>query len=643
MQEPSPRERLFGLYYDGPLGVTIGANETTFAVWAPSAKSMQVVLFDPTGPERCLEMEPGSSGEWMRVVPEDLTGAEYVYQVGGEPARRAVDPYARAVTANGERAVVVDVGKQLGAPRRLPSFGDPATAVIYEAHVRDMTIAPDNGITHKGKFLGLAEAGTRTKQGHLSGLDYITSLGITHVQLLPIFDFGSVDELGDLGFNTQYNWGYDPDNYNVPEGSYSTDPSDPLARLTQLRALVDACHARGIRVIMDVVYNHVYDAATNPLEILEPGYYFRKDHWGNFYDATVCGNETASERPMMRRFIVDSVRYWAETFGLDGFRFDLMGIHDVDTMNAVRAVLDDIDPGIILLGEGWAMGNHDEGAVGADQRAGHLMPRIAMFNDTFRDVVKGSNFQLEGAGFVSGNPHYATDDAPADTAAAADLLLDSMLGAPGTRNYHDAAQSVVYNESHDNYTMFDKLTGTASLIGAPEEEIARRHRLATSIQLLSHGLAFVHAGQELLRTKQGVENSYISPDSINAFDYDRAGTMAESVDFFRALVAFRRSQPWITETNYEVIKAKTTKVVAQGLHLSYRVADAFGPGRDAWVLANAEEGLWQSPILSGTYRVHLCDEQVVPEPSRVSLGEEFPVPALSVAVLERCAVAMDGR
>lgn len=627
----SPRPS--ALVYEGPLGAVVADEVTRFHVWAPNAESVQLLVFNGEGgTQEALGMTRGDRGEWSVELAGNHEGLEYLYRVDG---REAVDPYARAVTANGLRSVAIDVDKLLGTATRLDSVGDPGNAIIYEAHVRDLTIAPGNGIAHKGKFLGLAEEGRRTARGNLSGLDYIASLGITHLQLLPIFDFGSVDELGDLAFDAQYNWGYDPNNYNVPEGSYSTDPRDPYARLRELRQLVDACHARGLRVIMDVVYNHVYDARTNPFELIEPGYYFRKDAWGDFYDATVCGNETASERPMMRRFIVDSVRYWARTFGLDGFRFDLMGIHDVETMNAVRAALDEIDPGIILLGEGWAMGNHAPGVVPADQRAGALMPRIAMFNDTFRDVVKGSNFHIEGAGFVSGNPSYLPDDADPWTASpAAEELFDAMRGSLTQRDYLTAAQSVVYNESHDNYTMFDKLRGTAGLEHASLAEIARRHTLATTIQLLSRGIAFVHAGQELLRTKQGEENSYRSPDHVNAFDYDRAEQFAPQVAFFRSLVAFRRQWSWVTETDYETIDVTTVPVEASGLHLSYRVKRAFS-GNDAWVLINADSGLWQAPIAAGKYRVHICDEHVVEDPAKVRFGEEFPVAALSVVVLEK--------
>ncbi|MCQ9351852.1 type I pullulanase [Corynebacterium sp. 153RC1] len=613
-------------HYTGPLGAQVTATGTEFTLWAPSAHEVAVNLESRTVP-----LTKGAQGQWYVHIPGVHEGERYSFTIDG---RRTADPHARAATANGEQAVVVDVGKLLGPASRLPSFPDPGEAVIYEAHVRDLTISPDNGIGAKGKFLGLAEAGTRSSEGVPTGLDYIASLGVTHLQLLPVFDFGSVDETGDLSFGAQYNWGYDPVLYNVPEGSYATDPHDPFARLREFRALVDACHARGLRVIMDVVYNHVYDAGTNPLELVEPGTFFRMRTDGSFHDATACGNETASEHPMMRRFIVDSVVYWAETFGLDGFRFDLMGIHDVATMNAVREALDEIDPGILIIGEGWTMGNHEPGVIPADQNAGHLMPRIGMFQDTFRDVVKGSNFNLAGPGFVSGNPSYAPDSTLMDKKPAAKLLFDAMNGAPEGRNYLSAAQCVIYNEAHDNFTMFDKLRGTAGLEHAHEGEIARRHTLATSIQMLSRGIAFVHAGQELLRTKQGVENSYNAPDSINAFDYNRALTFPEQLEFFRELVAFRRRWGWVTESDYATIAATTSLMEAEGLHLCYRVAGAFD-GEDALIVINADVTAWDIRRHTSAHEgwvVHVADERVF-TPARP--WDQQPVAPLSVLVLQR--------
>lgn len=299
--------------YDGPLGAQYSSSHTTLRLWAPTATAVETVIYSNDA-EETQAMERCDRGVWELTLPGDRAGTHYNYRLifpDGSFAE-STDPYARAVTANGARTVVVDPEIGDAGTRMLP-FSSPLDAIIYEAHIRDLTIAPDNGIANKGKFLGLTETGTHTSNGNLSGLDYLTSLGITHVQLLPIYDFGSVDELGDLSFNAQYNWGYDPVNYNVPEGSYATNPADPTSRITELKTLVRTLHDNGLRVVMDVVYNHVYSTDSSPLEKTVPGYFFRKDDDGSFCDATACGSETASERAMVRRYIVDSVTYWART------------------------------------------------------------------------------------------------------------------------------------------------------------------------------------------------------------------------------------------------------------------------------------------------------------------------------------------
>lgn len=620
-------------FFDGTLGALHAVDGTTFRLWAPTA--WRVVLNVHSGPAAgTYPMTPDQPhpGVWECRLPGDQDGAEYTYTLvfeAGGSGTESVDPYARAVTANGQRGVVVNVDKLLGQATRMPSFGSASDAIIYELHIRDLTIGPENGITHKGKFLGLTEAGTRTAAGNLSGLDYIASLGVTHVQLLPVFDFGSVDETGDLRFGAQYNWGYDPVHYNVPEGSYATDPTDPTSRIQEFRQLVDAFHARGIRVIMDVVYNHVYDAADSPLERTVPGYYFRMRPDGGFYNGTACGNETASEQLMMRKFIVDSITYWATTFGLDGFRFDLMGIHDVDTMNAVRAAVDDIDPGIILLGEGWDLGHHPDGVVPAHHGNSRLMPGVSSFNDFYRDIIKGSNFILSDPGFVSGC--VGSYDCVQSNAGA---LYDALLGTPTNRQFASAAQSVLYNEAHDNWTMFDKLRGTYTLMWAREPDIAKRHILATGTQYIGRGVVFIHAGQEFLRTKNGVENSYRSPDSVNVFDYDRAGRFANEVRYFKDLNAFRKTWPWLRESDYEVIKASAQLITAKGLHLSYRVAGAFGTGRDALVMINANYSSWHHSLPAGTYKVHINDGVVHSDPKAQEINKKLVVPPLRLAVVE---------
>ncbi|WKD60360.1 Pullulanase [Corynebacterium ciconiae DSM 44920] len=625
-------------YYSGPLGVVCDPAAqhagAEFYLWAPTAESVTLRLWRPQHPlgepaAGAVSAEPveyamrsGVNGSWQCCVETDVWGWEYDYQLRFNDAETtAVDPYATAVTANGARGVVADPALILPPVQRAPSFGEIEDVVIYEAHVRDLTIGPDNGITHKGMFLGLTEQGTRTEAGQLSGLDYLASLGVTHIQLLPVSDFATVDETGDRGFNAQYNWGYDPAHYNVPEGSYSTDPTDPTARIREFRALVDALHSRGLRVVMDVVYNHVFDAAQHPFQRTVPGYFFRTDAEGRLLDGSFCGNETASERAMVRRYIVDSLCHWARTYGVDGFRLDLMGLHDVATINAVRAALDEIDPSILVLGEGWEMGNHPPEALGANQSNARLLPRVAMFNDTFRDVIKGGVFHADSRGFISGG-------------GGGHSLIDAHLGARASRCYLSAAQSVVYNEAHDNLTLYDKL------LAAGVDDPARRHALAIEIQLLSRGVMFLHAGQEFCRTKHGVDNSYNSPDEINVFDYDRAAAFGYMGALVRGLLRLRREHAWLRESDYAEIAARTAVLHCSDDRLAYVVRGAFGDRgsrRAAMVVINGSEEAWVPGTNYGLppvealhlheHSVHRCDA------GGADIGE-LSIPRLSVSLVE---------
>ncbi|WP_218161325.1 type I pullulanase [Corynebacterium sp. NML120713] len=617
-------------FYDGELGAIYSPDKTTFRVWAPTAKSVEFVNYSDNA--AVTPMTQGERGTWELTIDGDQQGLEYRYRLAFDDGtvNEAVDPYARAVTANGTRTVVIDAEKTVPNNwdgKRMAPFSSMKDAIIYEAHVRDLTIGLDNGITNKGKFLGLTEAGTKTQAGNLSGLDYLKSLGVTHVQLLPIYDFGSVDETGDLSFNAQYNWGYDPQNYNVPEGSYSTDPQDPTARIVELKSMISTLHDNDIRVIMDVVYNHVYTPEDSPLQQTVPNYFFRMDSNCNFFDGTGVGNETASEQLMMRKYIVDSVTYWAKNYGIDGFRFDLMGIHDVETMNAVREALNEIDPSIVILGEGWEMGNHPAGVLGANQKNAKKLPGIAFFNDQYRDTVKGDNFELTHTGFINGaNQEHRSWD-----------LLNNIKGAQHVRDYLGPEQSVVYNEAHDNYTMFDKLKG--SMPHASDGEIAKRHTLGTATQYLANGAVFIHAGQEFLRTKSGDHNSYKSPDAVNVFDYDRAAQFAKEVQLFRDLNAFRKQYDFMRLPSYGAINNKYTHEITAGAdsintnHVGYTVKDAFAGDVDAFVYVNAATEPWQAPLPVGEYEVMIQGMDVYDEPQALSSDGEVAVPPLSIMLL----------
>ncbi|MFZ1823855.1 MAG: type I pullulanase [Trichococcus flocculiformis] len=539
--------------YDGELGALYEKEGTLLRVWTPTAKSVEVWIYADDsfkGPSTKIEMVQKPKGIFEAYLPGDQHGTIYVYKILFLNNRESisVDPYARATTVNGMKSVIADLNRTNpdGWGERLPAFGLPEEAIIYELHIRDFSISETSGIVNKGKFLGLTEKNTQNASGRKTGLDYLIDLGITHIQILPMFDYATVDEANLT--EPQYNWGYDPLNYNVPEGSYSTDPFDPFNRIFELKQMIRTLHDNGLRVIMDVVYNHVYDPKDQALERTVPGYFYRYNADGSLANGTGVGNDTASERHMMRKYIIDSVKYWAKEYHLDGFRFDLMGIHDSVTMNAIREALDKIDPSIIIIGEGWEMSTPLPEDLKASQRNAQAMPRIAHFNDSIRIALKGSDFGDEkDRGFISGKNYLE------------DLLLRNIKGAmhlSSHSSYVDPEQVIQYVEAHDNLTLYDKLL--RSNPDDSEEVRIKRHTLATSIVLLSQGVPFIHGGQEFLRTKAGVANSYQSPDEINQFEWERVTTYQESVAYVKGLIALRKSEYLFRLHTIEEIEAHFT-------------------------------------------------------------------------------------
>ncbi|MBU3752497.1 MAG: type I pullulanase, partial [Candidatus Nanopelagicaceae bacterium] len=458
----------------------------------------------------------------------------YNVEVYGEE-NVAVDPYARAAVENGKRSVVVnlDTTNPKGWNEEKPDFsGNPTDAVIYELHVRDLSMDKSAPFpkSARGKYAGLTYPNLKSSSGQPVGVAAIKDLGVTHLQLLPIYDFASVDEL-----NPTFNWGYDPLNYNVPEGSYSSDPKNPKARITELKGAIQSLHKQGIRVIMDVVYNHVFDASTFSQSKIVPGYWFRTDSDGKLTSASGCGNDSASERAMVRKFIVDSVKYWANEYNISGFRFDLMGLHDIQTMQEVRKELSKIDPTIIIIGEGWNMGTHPS-EIRSTQANIDELAGIAVFNDQIRDGIKGSVFTASDKGFATGTFGKKNN---------------VMAGIVGNTDYSSTilpafttlspAQSVNYVEAHDNNTLEDKLR--LSLSTKDPTLIASYHRLASSIPLLAQGIPFIHAGQEFQRSKGGDSNSYKSGDEINSLKWNLISKNAVTRNYFKGMLEIRAQHP----------------------------------------------------------------------------------------------------
>ena len=612
--------------YDGELGALYEKEGTLLRVWTPTAKSVEVWIYADDsfkGPSTKIEMVQKPKGIFEAYLPGDQHGTIYVYKILFLNNRESisVDPYARATTVNGMKSVIADLNRTNpdGWGERLPAFGLPEEAIIYELHIRDFSISETSGIVNKGKFLGLTEKNTQNASGRKTGLDYLIDLGITHIQILPMFDYATVDEANLT--EPQYNWGYDPLNYNVPEGSYSTDPFDPFNRIFELKQMIRTLHENGLRVIMDVVYNHVYDPKDQALERTVPGYFYRYNADGSLANGTGVGNDTASERHMMRKYIIDSVKYWAKEYHLDGFRFDLMGIHDSVTMNAIREALDKIDPSIIIIGEGWEMSTPLQEDLKASQRNAQAMPRIAHFNDSIRIAVKGSDFGDEkDRGFISGKNYLE------------DLLLRNIKGAmhlSSHSSYVDPEQVIQYVEAHDNLTLYDKLL--RSNPDDSEEVRIKRHTLATSIVLLSQGVPFIHGGQEFLRTKAGVANSYQSPDEINQFEWERVTTFQESVAYVKGLIALRKSEYLFRLHTHEEIDAHFTMLSENFNIIAFSLTNS---EKKYIVIFNGNRSDVIFRIQKGKYAILVEDNQVFLEsmPEAV-LMEKILVKAHTTSVL----------
>lgn len=519
-------------YYDGnDLGVKCDDQKTIFKLWAPTATQVKVKLRSHNSSfSEIVKLKREDRGVWSLIFHLDLEFYQYTYLVlVNQEWREAVDPYATAVTANGEFGVIVKLEKTRKEKVKLPPFEHPVDAIIYETHIRDFTIHPNSGIQNKGLYLGAGELNTKGNNCTNTGLSYVKELGITHIEFLPFNDFAGVDELNR---EKEYNWGYNPLHFNAPEGSYSTDPTDPYARIIELKQLIDQIHRQGMRIIMDVVYNHVYIREESPFEKIVPGYYFRHNEFGLPSNGTGVGNDIASERKMARKFILDSVRFWMEEFHLDGFRFDLMGILDIETMQEVKKTCDNISKGTLLIGEGWNLNTPlpmDQKAIIRNQAK---LPSIAQFNDRFRDCIKGNSFNLYDKGFAFGNEHYYT------------AAIESIAGSIGfdkieSRLFNEPMQSLNYVECHDNYTMWDKLS--SCMQEADKKLRMKYHRLATAIVVLSQGIPFLHSGQEFFRTKNGEGNSYRSPDTINQLDWDRRQMYADNVNYLKGIIQIRKS------------------------------------------------------------------------------------------------------
>jgi pullulanase len=542
------------------LGLTYTNHQSKFKVWAPNAEAMQVLLYntDINGVAfDSIDMQKNSEGIWLGLRLGDLQGVFYTYKAkyNGIWSKETTDPNAKAVGTNGQRAAVIDIKKTNPAywfTDKAPVLKNKTDAVIYELHVRDASIAINSGIKNKGKFIGLIETGTKNKEGLKTGLDHLVELGVTHVHLLPSFDYNSVNEA--LPNVPQFNWGYDPVHYNTPEGSYSTNPADPATRIKEFKALILALHQKGIGVIMDVVYNHTALTKESNFNILAPNEYYRLNSDCSFSDGSGCGNETASDKPMFRKFMLESLQYWVNEYHVDGFRFDLMGLHDIETMNQISETLHSIKPSILLYGEGWTAGGsplpEEKRAI---KKHAPQLNNIAVFSDDIRDAIKGSVFEAKDAGFASAKLGQEESIKFGIVASTQHPQIDyskvNYSKAPYANQPH---QTITYAECHDNHVLWDRLQNSAA--NYSEEERRNMHKLALSIVLTSQGIPFLHAGTEFLRSKKNVENSYNSSDSINQINWQLKTKNKDVFEYVKGLIAIRKKHPAFRLSTTEAIQ-----------------------------------------------------------------------------------------
>lgn len=663
-------------YQGRDLGVSMEPQACSFKVWAPTAKQVHVLISPPsTGgspneqkyqdEQKEIPMHKQDQGIWSLKLEGEWNGYRYMYRATFEDGRQeiAVDPYARAVTMNGEMGVIVRLEQTHPSgwnEDNRPELASPVDAVLYELHVRDFSIHESSSMRHKGKYLAFTETGLRDSNGNTLGIDHLAELGITHVHLLPVFDFATVDESkADDGTShcSRYNWGYDPLHYNVPEGSYASRADEPETRIRELKSMVLALHEKGIGVIMDVVYNHTFDTAASSFEKLVPGYYYRQNPDGTYSNGSGTGNEVATERPMVRKFIIDSVRYWAEEYHVDGFRFDLMGLIDTTTMKELAAELHaEVSPSILLYGEPWGALESPLGdqmtLKGAQREAG-----FAVFNDNLRGAIKGDS-DGTGTGFATG---------------AEGKEDDIWTGVRGAINDFTAgpSETINYVTVHDNLNLWDKVAqtqglhdtlgfitysedgrvkGSANVAEAVqqakpylhvdpdhilENETVRRCLLANGIVLTSQGVPLLAAGDELLRSKYGDANSHESGDSVNAIRWEQKQQFKPVYDYYRGLIRLRREHPAFRLRTREEIELHVRLLEKGKGLLSYELAGT--SVGDSWgriiIIYNASKETRTISVSSNTWNVVVEQGQAGIETLRTAKDGQVSVPAISMTVM----------
>lgn len=620
--------------------------ETKFALWSPFANEVEVSLYE-SGHEgaafKTIPMEKGIDGTWKVSVAEDLHGKFYTFNVKVEGKWLGDTPgiMAKAVGVNGKRAAILDL--DLTDPEGWdndvrPPLNNFADVIIYEMHHRDFSVDSFSGIINKGKFLALTEEGTQSPLGEKTGIDHLKELGVNHIHILPSYDYASVDE-SKLEDN-QYNWGYDPENYNVPEGSYSTDPYNPAIRIKEFKQMVQSLHKAGIRVVLDVTYNHTFDIANSNFEKTVPGYFYRFNAEGKYANASGCGNETASERAMMRKYMIESVLYWVNEYHIDGFRFDLMGIHDIETMNTIRAELNKIDPTIFVYGEGWAASApqmpQEELAMKVNA---YKMPGIAVFCDEMRDGLRGPfNNEKQGAFLAGLSGHemsimYGLVGCIPHPQIIYDSVNYSKEGAWAIQ----PTQMISYVSCHDDMCLADRIKSTLPEKATIKERVAL-HKLAETFVFTSQGVPFIFNGDEVMRDKKGVHNSYNSPDEINAIDWKQKTTYREVFDYIKDLIALRKAHPAFRMGDADMVRKHMEFMPVEGSNLIAFILKG-NANEDSWkniiVAFNSRKESTDITIPQGNYTVVCRNGKINMNGLGKVRGTKVTVPARSAIILHQ--------
>jgi pullulanase len=593
-------------YYDkDDLGCTYTKDQTTFKVWSPLSTGV-ILKTVQQGEDVLYPMKRGKKGVYEITLRGDYEGVHYFFLVKfAGKYNIAMDPYAYATTSNGRACIVLDPEKLKIEKSELPEFKHKTDAIIYETSVRDFSMNKAGKMKYRGKFLAFSEEGTRTDTGKTTGLDYLSEIGITHIQLMPINDFATVDEANPL---VLYNWGYDPAQYNVTEGSYVTEPNDGYKRVQEAQKMIQAIHSRGIRVVLDVVYNHMHDINNNALEMTTPLYFFRRYKDGTLSNGSWCGNDLNTSAKMCRKYILDMCKRWQVLYGCDGFRFDLMGLIDMKTIKMVEEQGRKIDRSFMVYGEGWNMNTAIEEKDRTTIQNNRQVPNIGFFNDFFRNTSRGTN-QMENKGYFAGDT-YKTNEA-----------IKAMCNYDMFSNIE---QSINYVECHDNATTYDKLK--ISNYDEEREDLRKRAKMMIGAVLLSQGIPFIHSGQEFYRSKRGQTNTYNAGDSINALDWSLRDRRDEAVEFFKFIVKLRKDNPCFRYYNYDMMRENVKLENLEHRIIKYSLKQTKGKYSHFIIYMNPSKESFTFDVDKGYHLLYHMDDKII-------INDKIEIPGISMVIL----------